>query len=150
MKRKKVDFIIKRYQLEHLVPLALTIFSIYFWFKNFCQNWNYFIGLIINIVGLLVWWSAKLTIAGNWDAGYGKPKIKKLVTWGIYSKIRHPLYWGINLTLIGLSLIHLNIFLSAISFIIVIYFFSRMHVEDRFLIRELGTKYLDYKKKTWI
>jgi protein-S-isoprenylcysteine O-methyltransferase Ste14 len=150
MKRKRADFFIKRYQLEHLVPLALTIFSIYFWFNNFRQNWTYLIGLIINIIGLLIWWSAKTTLAENWDAGYGKPKIKKLVNWGIYSKIRHPLYWGINLTLIGLSMIHLNIFLIIPSLIIVIYFFWRMKVETNFLIKTLGKKYLDYKRKTWI
>lgn len=150
MQKQKIDLLIKRYQLEHLIPLALTILSVYFWFDNFWLSWIYFTGLIINIVGLLIWWSAKITLAENWDAGYGLPKIKKLVTWGIYSKICHPLYLGINLTLIGLILVHLNIFLSVISFVIVIYFFRRINIEDKFLTKQLGKKYLDYKKKTWI
>jgi protein-S-isoprenylcysteine O-methyltransferase Ste14 len=150
MERKKADFFIKRYQLEHLVPLALTILSVYFWINNFAQNWIYFSGLIINIIGLVIWWSAKVTLSENWDAGYGQPKIKKLVTWGIYSKIRHPLYWGINLTLIGMSLIHLNICLIIPAIAIVVYFFWRMRVETRFLIKSLGKRYLDYKNKTWI
>jgi protein-S-isoprenylcysteine O-methyltransferase Ste14 len=149
MVTEKSSALIKRYQLEHLVPLALTIFSVYFWFNKFHQNWIYFIGLIINIVGLLIWWSAKITLAENWDAGYGKPKIKKLVTQGIYSKLRHPLYWGINLTLIGLCLIHLDIFLIIASIIIVIHFCWRMRVETNFLIKNLGKKYIDYKNKTW-
>jgi protein-S-isoprenylcysteine O-methyltransferase Ste14 len=150
MGRQKADFLIKRYQIEHLVPLALTILSAYFWVNNFQQNWIYFSGLIINIIGLLIWWSAKITLAENWNAGYGKPRIKNLVTQGIYSKIGHPLYWGINLTLIGLSLIHLNIFLIIPSWVIVIYFFRRMRIEDKFLIKKLGKKYLEYKKRTWI
>lgn len=150
MERKKADFFIKRYQLENLVPLVLTILSLYFWFNNFAQTWIYFTGLIINLVGLLIWWSAKLTLSENWDAGYRQPKIKKLVTWGIYSKISHPLYLGINLTLIGMSLIHLNIYLIVPSIAIVVYFFWRMKVETRFLIKSLGKKYLDYKDKTWI
>jgi protein-S-isoprenylcysteine O-methyltransferase Ste14 len=150
MERKRADFLIKRYQLEHLVPLALTILSVYFWFNNFQQNWIYFTGLTINLIGLFIWWSAKVTLAENWSAGYGQPKIKKLVTWGIYSKICHPLYWGINLTLIGLCLIHLNIFLIIPSIIIVVFFFWRMKLETKFLIKTLGKKYLDYKNKTWI
>ena len=150
MERKRADFFIKQYQLEHLVPLALTILSIYFVFNNFQQNWVYFTGLIINVIGLFIWWSAKVTLSENWDAGYGQPKIKKLVTRGIYSKICHPLYLGINLTLIGLCLIHLNIFLIIPSILIVAYFFWRMKVETKFLIKTLGKKYLDYKKKTWI
>lgn len=150
MERKRADFLIKRYQLEHLVPFALTILSVYFWFSNFNQNWIYFVGLFINVIGLIIWWSAKTTLAENWDAGYGKPKIKKLVTNGIYSKIAHPLYWGINLTLVGLSIIHLNIILIIPSIIIVIYFFWRMKIETNFLTKNLGKKYSDYKKKTWI
>jgi protein-S-isoprenylcysteine O-methyltransferase Ste14 len=150
MERQKADFLIKRYQLEHLVPLALTILSLYFWFSNFQQTILYFAGLSINIIGLFIWWSAKITLSENWDAGYGQPKIKKLVTRGIYSKICHPLYWGINLTLIGQCLIHLNIFLIILSIIIVLYFFWRMKIETKFLIKTLGKKYLDYKKKTWI
>jgi protein-S-isoprenylcysteine O-methyltransferase Ste14 len=150
MERKKADFIIKRYQLEHLVPFALTMLSFYFWFNNFQQNLIYFAGLAINAVGLIIWWSAKITLAENWDAGYGQPKIKSLITSGIYAKICHPLYWGINLTLFGLSLIHRNTFLIVASLIIIIYFFRRMRIENKFLIEELGKEYLDYKKKTWI
>lgn len=107
-------------------------------------------GLFINVIGLFIWWSAKITLSENWDAGYGKPKIKKLITRGIYSKISHPLYLGINLALIGLCLIHLNIILIILSIIIVVYFFWRMRLETKFLIKTLGKKYLDYKKKTWI
>jgi len=150
MKRKKADFLIKRYQLEHLVPLALTIISIYFWFNNFQQTTLYFTGLTINILGLFIWWSAKITLSENWDAGYGQPKIKKLVTQGIYSKICHPLYLGINLTLIGQCLIHLNLFLIIPSLLIIIFFFWRMKLETNFLIKILGKKYLDYQKKTWV
>ncbi len=149
MQRKKSDFFIKRYQLEHLVPLTITILALYFWFNNFHYSFLYFLGLFVSIVGLIIWWTAKFTIAENWDAGYGNPQIKKLVTYGIYSKIRHPLYWGINLTLIGLSLVHQNIYLIIISLLIVIYFFRRMQIEDKFLIKELGKKYLNYKNNTW-
>ncbi|MFH0936071.1 MAG: methyltransferase [Candidatus Woesearchaeota archaeon] len=149
MKRKKADFFIKRYQLEHLVPLALTTLSIYFWFVYFEQILIKFIGLIVNITGLIVWWSAKITIGENWNAGYGQPKLKKLVTYGIYSKICHPMYWGINLTLIGLSLIHQKIWLILITLIIIVYFFRRMYVEDIYLNKILGNKYQEYKRKTW-
>ncbi|MFH0856892.1 MAG: isoprenylcysteine carboxylmethyltransferase family protein [bacterium] len=150
MKRQKSDFLIQRYQLEHLVPLALAILSFYFWANNFQKDWVYFSGLFVSMAGLIIWWAAKITLGKDWDAGYGEPKIKNLVTRGIYSKISHPLYWGINLTLIGLSLVHLNIFLIILSLMIVIYFFRRMSVEDRFLSKELGEKYLEYKRKTWI
>jgi len=55
MERKKEDKIIKRYQLEHLVPFALTLLSIFFWIKFFQQNLFTIFGLTINIIGLIIW-----------------------------------------------------------------------------------------------
>lgn len=146
---RKSDLIMKKYKIYPLLYL-LTILSVYFWFNNFQQTIIYFLGLSINLIGLIVWWSAKITLAENWYGGHGTPKIKKLVKSGIYSKICHPIYWGINLTLIGLCLIHLNILLIILSILIMIYFFWRMSVETKFLTKTLGKRYLDYKKKTWV
>ncbi|MCX6796490.1 MAG: isoprenylcysteine carboxylmethyltransferase family protein, partial [Candidatus Falkowbacteria bacterium] len=106
--------------------------------------------IAINIAGLIIWWSAKLTLSENWNAGYGKPKIKQLVTRGIYLKIRHPLYWGINLTLMGLVLMYPKVWFLIINFLIIVYFFHRMHVENNYLTEKLGKEYRDYKRKTWI
>lgn len=150
MKREEQDFVIKRYQLEHLVPLALTILSVYFWVVFFDSSLLKIIGGIINVVGLVVWWSAKLTLGENWSAGYGKPGIKKLVTHGIYSKIRHPLYWGINITLAGLVLLYPVIWFFVTSLAIIIYFFYRMRIEDDYLLKTLGEEYKNYKNKTWL
>jgi len=150
MKDEKQGYFIKRYQLEHLVPLALTILSIYFWIIFINHSLLKIIGMGINIIGLIIWWSAKLTLGENWDAGYGKPKIKRLVTHGIYSKIRHPLYWGINLTLIGLIPLYPRFWFSIISLLIIIYFFYRMMAEDDYLLEKLGEEYRNYKRETWI
>lgn len=97
-----------------------------------------------------MWWAAKISIGENWDAGYGTPKIKNLVTSGIYSKIRHPMYLGINFTLIGLMFLYHKIWFIIIVTLIVLYFFRRMHTEDKYLTKKLGKRYQEYKKKTWI
>ncbi|MEK6927139.1 MAG: isoprenylcysteine carboxylmethyltransferase family protein [Nanoarchaeota archaeon] len=146
----KSERIIKRYQLEHLVPLGLALISIYFWITYFKSDLFFTIGLITNIIGLIIWWSAKIKLGDNWSAGYSKPKLKKLVTNGIYSKITHPIYWGINITLIGIILITKNILLTIICLTIIVYFFRRMKIEDSFLIKKLGKKYIVYKNKTWL
>jgi protein-S-isoprenylcysteine O-methyltransferase Ste14 len=150
MKEEKQRYVIKRYQLEHLVPLALTILSVYFWITFLNHDLVRIVGITINIVGLIIWWLAKITLGSNWDAGYGSPKIEQLVTRGVYSKIRHPLYWGINLTLIGLVLLYPRVWFSTISLLIIVYFFYRMRVEDKYLLEKLGEEYRNYKRKTWI
>jgi protein-S-isoprenylcysteine O-methyltransferase Ste14 len=141
--------LIKRYRLEHLVPLGVSLISIYFWINYFQISLLSIFGLLINIFGLFVWWAAKIELGENWGAGYGKPRVKKLITTGIYSYFSHPLYLGVNLTLIGLFLLYPKIWFIIITGIIVIYFFSRMRIETVFLSKELGKKYIDYRKKTW-
>lgn len=79
--------------------------------------------------------------------GVGDPD--KLVTAGIYSKIRHPMY-------IGLVLLHIGFPFVAKSFIACL---STMlwagiiavwtHFEEKNLERRFGQRYIDYKKQTW-
>ena len=150
MIKEKLEYLIKKFYLKYLISVALTITSIYFWITFADSNFLDIVGVIINISGLIIWWVAKLTLAENWNMGFGKPKINQLVTHGLYSKIRHPMYWGVNLTLIGLILLYPEFWFFIISLLIIIYFFSRMRVEDTYLSDKLGKEYRDYKEKTWI
>ncbi|MFA6136365.1 MAG: isoprenylcysteine carboxylmethyltransferase family protein [Candidatus Paceibacterota bacterium] len=149
MQEEKIENFIKKYHLRHFISIALTLISIYFW-VNFL-DWNLWeiVGAIINIIGLAVWWLAKLTLSKNWGMGFGKPQIKQLVTHGIYSKIRHPMYCGINLTLIGLILLYPKIWFIIISLLVIIYFLYRMRAENKYLSEKLGDEYRNYVKKTW-
>ncbi len=148
MTQEKIEYLIKKFHLKYSIPVTLTIISIYFWTTFLDPNFLDIAGVIINVLGLVVWWLAKLTLAENWNIGFGKPKINQLVTHSIYSKIRHPMYWGINLTFTGLILLNPEFWFSIISLFIIVYFFSRMRIEDKYLSEKLGKEYLDYKEKT--
>jgi len=74
--------------------------------------------------------------------------IQKLVTYGIYSKMRHPIYLSIIVIYVGFSLF----FNSWLSLIIAIlfsatWFFSAIQ-EEKGLIEIFGQEYIDYKSKT--
>ena len=79
--------------------------------------------------------------------GVGDPD--KLVTTGIYSKIRHPMYVGLVALHIGLPFIFRSFItcLSSILWTAIICVWS--HFEEKNLERRFGQKYLDYKKATW-
>ncbi len=71
---------------------------------------------------------------------------KEVISTGIYSKIRHPQYFGAILAHIGISFL-LSSFYSLLStplVILVIYLFSWK--EEKELMREFGKEYGDYKK----
>jgi len=82
--------------------------------------------------------------------GFGKPKIDKLVTHGIYSKILHPMYWGVNLTFVGLVLLYPKPWFILLCLFIILYFFYRMRIETSYLSEKLGEEYQKHKKETWI
>ncbi len=142
--------LIEKYYPRYSIPVAVTIVSIYFWITFLGFNFVKIAGTAINIMGLVIWWSAKITLGKNWGVGFGNPKIKQLVTRGIYSRIRHPMYWGINLTFVGLMLLYPNLWFLMLGALIIVYFFYRMKVEDGYLLEKLGEEYRSYKRKTWI
>lgn len=150
MKQEKIENLIKKFHLKDSFLVLVMILSVYFWVSFLESNFLKIAGLVINIAGLVMWWWAKLTLAQNWNIGFGKPRIRQLVTRGIYSKICHPMYWGINLTFLGLIFLFPNIWFSIISALIIIYFFFRMKVENDYLSTTLGDEYRNYKRQTWI
>lgn len=150
MIQEKIEHLFIRPHLKYSIPVILTIISIYFWITFFNNGLLYIIGVAINITGFVTWWVAKVTLDKNWGVGFGKPQIKQLVTRGIYSKLCHPMYWGINLTLIGLVLLYPEFWFLILSILIIVYFFYRMRAEDKYLLEKLGEEYRNYKRKTWI
>jgi len=74
-------------------------------------------------------------------------KIERIITRGIYSKIRHPGYLGIILTYIGFSLW----WNSALPIIVALLFSALLIMtalkEEELLIRKFGEKYREYMKK---
>jgi len=53
-------------------------------------------GLILTSVGYFVFiWS--VAVRGKYAVSWAMPKNQRLVTWGPYRYVRHPLIWGISL-----------------------------------------------------
>jgi protein-S-isoprenylcysteine O-methyltransferase Ste14 len=82
----------------------------------------------------------------------GKPQshpqeIRKLVTSGIYSKMRHPVYLGRMLMNLGFLIIFpiVPMLIVAIVFVIVWYLMA-LH-EEMFLMKKFGRNYKKYREK---
>lgn len=72
---------------------------------------------------------------------------EKVISTGIYSRIRHPQYFGAILSHIGITILLSSLYslLSTPLIIFLIYLFSWK--EEKELIREFGKEYEVYKKK---
>jgi protein-S-isoprenylcysteine O-methyltransferase Ste14 len=100
------------------------------------------LGLLIGLMGVALFISSAKAKKGFYE-------LDNLVTKGIYSKIRNPMYLGIIFIHIGFPLAAKSL-LTLISVIIWIPLISIWkYWEEKDLEKKFGEKYVEYKKKTF-
>lgn len=107
------------------------------------------IGFILVIIGVSTAVSARRTIGTNWAHAfeYQVKKKQELVTTGVYAFIRHPIYAGLWIALIGGEFVAQSyVAFVGVLFLIVGYYQARL--EEKLLISHFGTAYKTYMKRT--
>jgi len=131
-----------------ILPYFLNLFVIFitrpFWW--FGQKIFLFLGIFLIILGGFIWLISALELGSNYHLYKIPPK---LITTGIYKKIRHPIYFGSTLLFLGIVIFYGSFWGLIYLFCITIpYQFLRAIYEEKQLIKKFGQKYLDYKKTT--
>ena len=83
--------------------------------------------------------SYKLQIVGN----------QRLITDGVYSHIRHPLYLGEISRNLGFALFFSSFYGLAVMIIANLFLVMRIQIEEKMLIEKFGKTYEEYIKKTY-
>ncbi len=137
-----------------ILTVALAFFSMNFW------GWLYFLtnpeavqpvllfpGVILIALGLIVSTKASQAISVSTVADMRTDRRPQLVTDGIYSRIRHPLYLATILLLLGMAAVYpfTNVLVFALS--LIGYVLVGAWLEERKLLLQYGQEYLEYRKK---
>jgi protein-S-isoprenylcysteine O-methyltransferase len=113
--------------------------------------WNTFfaLGFILIAIGLIIRVWSILTLKQHFTYSVSQVENHQLIETGLYKNIRHPGYLGQLLIFIGIST-SLSNWLSILLMMIPICigYIYRIKVEEKFLLEQLGEKYLDYQKRT--
>lgn len=96
-------------------------------------------------VGFAIW--ARRQLGGNWSGTIQLKEHHTLVTTGPYGIVRHPIYSGITLLVIGSAVFAGN--LSGLIAIACVIIFSLMRIsaENKLMLKTFGKRYDDYSKK---
>jgi protein-S-isoprenylcysteine O-methyltransferase Ste14 len=104
------------------------------------------IGALIAGIALPLFVLARLQLGSSFSI---KAKAGRLVTTGLYSRIRNPIYLFGGLFLVGLSLFFSVWGPLVVALVIVPLQVVRARREERVLAEAFGEEYERYKSKTW-
>jgi len=138
-----------------LVPFALVLpfHENRFFISSYVPELN---AILISYAGIFFLVSGGIIdLVGRIQLGkYGGPKIvveeeHRLITRGLYTHVRHPMYLGFLLLFFGFCLTFRSyVFTFLISGGLFLVLRSRMEMEERLLISKFGQEYLLYARRT--
>ena len=104
------------------------------------------VGLVMTLVFGALLLTARIQLGNAVSFG---AEANKLITTGLYSKFRNPVYFFGILTIVGFALyLHMWVLLAA-AVVITPLQFVRAHNEAKVLEEAFGDEYRAYKAKTW-
>jgi protein-S-isoprenylcysteine O-methyltransferase Ste14 len=103
-------------------------------------------GLILMIPALILLTVARIQLGNSFSVS---PQAKQLVTHGIYSRIRNPIYVFSAIALAGLFLFLERPLLLLLLVPVLLLQISRARAEARVLEERFGEQYRQFKAKTW-
>jgi protein-S-isoprenylcysteine O-methyltransferase len=104
-------------------------------------------GVVLVVAGMLfsVW--ARFVLGRNWSGTVTIKQNHELIQRGPYQIVRHPIYTGILIALLGTALIYgitrcfVGIPLVALGF------WLKLQIEEQFMLQQFGPQYADYRQQ---
>jgi protein-S-isoprenylcysteine O-methyltransferase Ste14 len=103
-------------------------------------------GIGLALVAALFWVVARLQLGSSFSR---RATVGALVTTGLYSKLRHPIYIFVSLGILGLILAYQDPSLLTVWVLVVAGLFVKSRREEQTLLAAYGSEYEEYRRKTW-
>jgi protein-S-isoprenylcysteine O-methyltransferase Ste14 len=106
-----------------------------------------YVGLVLLAIALLWTILAQWHMKNSWRIGIDTETKTELVSTGLFGLSRNPIFFGMILSLLGLFLCTPNAFTALFLILGYVLIQIQIRLEEEFLLKEHGQKYLTYKKK---
>jgi protein-S-isoprenylcysteine O-methyltransferase Ste14 len=106
-------------------------------------------GVVCLVVGLWLFYRSHVDLGANWSVSLQVREHHRLITHGIYRRVRHPMYLALFLYSLGQALVLPN-WVAGPSYLVTfgLLFAFRLRDEERMMIDEFGDEYVAYMGKT--
>jgi protein-S-isoprenylcysteine O-methyltransferase Ste14 len=134
---------------KHVVLVLLVLTAAGFMAaRQGVQTWSpmQIVGAAIGIPALMLWAIAHWELGKSFTA---RAEARDLVTRGLYSKIRNPIYIFGSLFIAGIILFSQRPIFLLVFAILIPMQLIRAKKEERVLREKFGEKYDEYKRNTW-
>ena len=99
------------------------------------------IALFILIISGVLAWVGLNTVFGD------KRKKPQIISTGVFSIVRHPIYLAVILLYLGFILLSLSLLSVLLWIFIIIFYYVISRYEERLLIKKFGSAYREYMRK---
>jgi protein-S-isoprenylcysteine O-methyltransferase Ste14 len=141
------------FNISSIVTFLIAFLSMNFW------DWTYIIieptliqpilfllGILAGLIGVILAMMASRVISVSTVADMRTDRKAELVTDGIYSRVRHPLYLATILVFSALALMYPFPPVIVFSLSMIFYTMIGAYFEEQKLVKHYGDEYLEYKK----
>jgi protein-S-isoprenylcysteine O-methyltransferase Ste14 len=116
--------------------------------ETFNYNIITILGFILFVVGLGIYGVARFTLRRFFSEELKIKPDHKLITFGPYHFIRHPIYLGEIFYFLSIPIIFGSLFGFVIMLVLLPLLLYRIRIEEKLLISEFGREYVDYTHRT--
>jgi protein-S-isoprenylcysteine O-methyltransferase Ste14 len=109
--------------------------------------WLQAVGLVLFLTGLAVAVWARVTLGRNWGMPMTEKVDPELVSSGPYRRVRHPIYSGMLLAMVGTSMAVSVYWLVLVALLGAYFVFSASH-EERYMVTRFPEAYPRYQQTT--
>jgi protein-S-isoprenylcysteine O-methyltransferase Ste14 len=96
-------------------------------------------------IGFAVW--ARVSLGGNWSGIATVKENHTLVTQGPYALVRHPIYSGLLLAILGSVVVAREVRGLVACGLLLVMLSARARIEERFMTDEFGSEYSEYRRR---
>jgi len=131
------------------VPL-IWVASPAFWFAEYTLGTgSLLVGLMCLVIGLWLFYRSHADLGTNWSITLEVREQHRLITQGVYRRIRPPMYLALALYSIGQALVIPNWVAGPSNLIaFAILCALRIRAEERMMVEEFGDEYAAYSART--